>query len=213
VYTRLNTILLPEDTSLGLILKTAHQIFSGRPQELFHIDNRDYFAHLTLYSPEYPSKNLAQVSREVEKISRDLSPITLNFQDLFTGWGFVGLDYTKDRTVDSLHHRVLNALNPLRDGHLREKYAAGLKQNKYPSQEANYIRQYGYPNILSNFHPHITLGKFSGEDLAIRAKELFDTALIPTYITFSQLAVSEMGPYGTCTKILSKFSLHHPSRV
>ena len=206
MFTRLNTILIPEENAQNSILKLASRIFDGK-EELFHIDNKTYYAHITLYSPEYPTHNVDKVFAAVQAMSNATKPLTLDFNDFHTGGGYLGLDFIKDKPIDRLHKMVLEKLNPLREGRIRDKYADEIKEGKYSPDEVKYIKKFGYHYVLNSYHSHLSLGRFSSEEIAVQVKSGLTKDLVPPQIIFSHIAVSEMGPNGTCTKILKKYQL------
>ena len=213
-FIRINTILIPQDDIQDQLVKLAKKITRGK-KELFRIDNKNFFAHITLYSPEYPTCNLEKVTSKVKEISENKSKIVLEFDDFYTGWGFVGLGFKKNAWVDNLQKVILKELNPLREERIREKYDSEIIEGKYSKEEVNYIMKYGYNNVLNSFHPHLTLARFGSEDVAQGVKNNIKKNILPSKIAFPYLAISEMRPNGTCTKVLKKFKLYkfHTRRV
>ena len=198
--------MIPEGSIQRKLIALARKI-SIEQKELFYIDNKNFYAHITLYSPEYPKSNFEKVAKKVEEFSKNTNRIILDSEGFNTGWGYVGLDFKKSDQVDNLHKLALKELNPLREGRIRNKYENEIKEGKYPPIEVDYIKKYGYHNVLESFHPHLTLARFETEEIAQSIKGGLGTELLPSEITFTYLAISEMGPNGTCTKILKKFKL------
>ena len=205
-FVRINTILIPDDGIQGQLVKLAEKII-GDQKDIFHIDNKKYFAHITLFSPEYPVDNLEKVISKVEQISKQINEIVLEFEGFNTDLGYVGLEFKNSKQVENLHKLVLKELNSLREGRIRDKYVSEMAEGKYSNQEVNHIKRYGYHNVLESFHPHLTLARFETEELAQDIKSNMEEKLSFSEITFPYLAISEMGPNGTCTKILRKYSL------
>ena len=205
-YIRINTILIPEGGIQKKLIKIARKIVKGQ-KEIFYIDNKNFYTHITLYSPEYPKSNFEKVAKKVEEFSKNTNRIILDSEGFNTGWGYIGLGFKKSDQIDNLHKRILKELNPLREGRIRDKYESEIKESKYPPIEVDYIKKYDYHNVLGSFHPHPTLARFETEEIAQSIKGGLDPELLSSEITFPYLAISEMGPNGTCTKILKKFKL------
>lgn len=203
-YIRLNTILIPPADLKSQALELAAKIAKDR-ETVFSVDDKNYLPHLTLYSPEYPTKNRAKVYQSVAAAVVNTKPIELVFESFYQSWGYVGLGFKKTPEIEDIHKRILEALNPLREGHQREKYTKEVSEGNYPSGQIKYIEQYGYHNILDAYEPHLTIARFKDQTISEKiVDDLKRDLSVPTSFA-NKLAVSEMGSDGTCTKILKTF--------
>ncbi len=203
-FIRLNTVFLPDDRLNSLVLELAEQITRGK-DEIFHIDNQKYFAHLTIYAPEYPLKNYYHILSVVDDFAKNFRPTQLIFDSFYVGWRYVGIIFKKTAEIEHLHETLLESLNPLREGRVRDSYQSEIAAGKFSPDQVTNIANYGYHNVLLAFEPHLTLARFTNETDALElAKKLNQTIKIPLTET-SKLGVCEMGPNGTCTKIVQEF--------
>lgn len=205
-FIRLNTVLLPEGELLQVALKLAKKV-SKDNEVLYFLDNVRYIPHLTIYAPEYPSKNLNKILSSVGNIAKKISPVPLKFEKYYYGEGWIGLGFRKTTEVKKLHELILRGLNPLREGRLRIKYEAELADGKYNTTQKKYINEYGYQNVLKNYHPHLSIARF--EDFA-RAKEvcnLLPQSLVPVNAVVTKLGVGISGEHGTVTEMIKTFNL------
>lgn len=206
MFIRLNTILIPQDEVQDNLVKLAKEAGKNKGC-LFYIDNKRFFSHITLYSPEYPKSNLKEVLTSVENISKNTKEIILEFDDLVAKYGYLVVGFKKSYAINNLHRKVLQKLNPLREGRIREKYKQEIEDGKYTKEEVENIQNYSYHHVLESYYPHLTLARFENNDIAEKAINKLKKGSIPKKIMFPYLAVSEMGPHGTCTKVLKKNEL------
>lgn len=76
---------------------------------------------------------------------------------------------------------------------------------KYSKQRQVYMKQFGYPEVLDQFTPHLTLTRLKGQSAA---KRIVNSLVFPyEELTVSQLAAITMGEYGTCKGIVKEWSL------
>ncbi|MFZ2957457.1 MAG: DUF1045 domain-containing protein [Candidatus Ozemobacteraceae bacterium] len=99
----------------------------------------------------------------------DPTPGKLNFETFETGLktdmetgleispeGYLFWRVLLDAPLARLHKAVVEVLDPLRNGAVRPKFLDLIDQYK-PHEQEN-IRRYGFPWVLEDFSPHITLG-------------------------------------------------------
>ncbi len=206
MFIRLNTVLIPEDKVQDNLVKLAKKIGINE-KCLFHIDNNKFFSHITLYSPEYPTSNFEKVVTCVREISKRTEKTVLEFDGFVAKYGYLVMGFKKSKAINNLHKLVLQKLNPLREGRIREKYEKEIKDGKYTKEEVNNIKKYSYHHVLESYYPHLTLARFETDEIAQKVKSKLLEKIIPRNITFPYIAVSEMGSNGTCTNILQKFEL------
>jgi 2'-5' RNA ligase len=202
-FVRLNAVFLPDKGLEEKVLSLARQV-AGGGDEIFHIDNRRFFAHLTIYSPEYPEENVSKVYDEVEALAGKLTPFKLSFLDFNAVDGFVGARFAKTALAEMIHRQIVERLNPLRDGHIREKYLKELEGN-YSPQQRELIKRFGSPLVFDFYQPHLTLARLvDNREAQSVVAELNSRDKLPL-ARITKMAVAAMGPNGTCTKIIETF--------
>ncbi len=136
-------------------------------------------------------------------------PLKLIFERFFAEWGWMGLDFKKNKDVYSAHKKIVRLLGPLRDGHIREKYSEEMNTtNKYPRQQKEYIMKFGYPQVMTEYHPHLTLVRFINKKTSKSACAEFNQRNIKIADSFvKEIALVESGSHGTVTKFVRRFKL------
>ncbi len=66
-FTRVNIAVRPPEEVIEEAIKISNEI-SKEAEPFFILDDDTFFPHITIYSPEYPAKNLDKVLETVEKI-------------------------------------------------------------------------------------------------------------------------------------------------
>jgi 2'-5' RNA ligase len=206
MFRRLNTIFIPDENFQKQVLALAAKIFKDK-EEIFHIDNKSYFVHLTIYSPEYPLTNIREVISRVNEIAKGIEKFKLLFGDFSRVDGYVGINFRKTEEVTGIHKKILRKLNPLREGRIREKYPDLIKKGVYPPEQVKLINEYGYDKVLDFYEPHLTLGRFVNDEDATRALRELKNSVKLDKVLITKIGVSEMGPNGTCIKIGKAFNL------
>ncbi len=120
-YKRLNIILIVDAEFRKKALELARNMVI-REEEVFHIDDKNYFAHVTAYSPEFPENSIAEVIDRIGKLAKD----TKKFDLLATGVSvedrFVIIDFKSNDRIKELHETIVMMLNRLREGWIRKKF-------------------------------------------------------------------------------------------
>ena len=205
-YKRLNIILIVDNKPRKKALNLASSVGMG-DEQVFHIDDKKYFAHITIYSPEFSEKNIPKIIEMVEKISGGISKFDLPAVGLSAEDKSVIIDFEKTDKVVKIHETVVSALNQFRNGKIQEKYFSRIKEGKYSKEQVEMIQKYGYPNVLKLYRPHLTLGRLTSQEIAEKvARNLSgDNELKAAKII--KIGISEMGSNGTCTDIIKEFNL------
>lgn len=174
---------------------------------IFHIDDQNYFAHITIYSPEFPKHNTEKIVKEVEAFALrtkrfNLVATGLNAED---GDSIV-IDFERNKSIDALHETIVTLLNPLREGRIREKDAHAIKEGTYSSEQREMIERYGYRNVLGFYSPHLTLGELIDKEATERSVKQLES-MKGAVAKIDKIGISEWGPNGTCTHIMYQFDL------
>jgi 2'-5' RNA ligase len=205
-YKRLNIILIVDSKSRKMVLNLASSM-GIKDGQVFYIDDRKYFAHITVYSPEFSEKNIPKIIEAVKKISERISKFDLPVMGFSAEDRSVIIDFEKTDKMVKIHETILNALNQFRNGKIQEKYFSRIKEGKYSKEQVEMIQKYGYPNVLELYHPHLTLGRFTSQEIAEKVARNLDSGNDLKIIRIIGIGISEMGPNGTCTNIIKEFDL------
>ncbi len=164
----------------------------------FVLDGKKCFPHITLYFPNYPTNILPKIKDILSNVANNTNAFKLKFKDTTIAKidGGIFANYEQNDEGIRLKDLVVNLLNPLRNGLIREKY------KNDPSKD---VVEFGYP--INKYHfPHVTLTSFVDMN---NAKEFINKRnnIIFSDIMVDTIAICEMGEHGTCTKIIEKFKL------
>lgn len=202
-HQRLDIILGLAEPSRIQVLDLAKQL-SLAGEEVFHVDDKNYFAHLSLYFLEIAVEDIPALLRALEEMAGEFNRFKVRVSQIYAVEGSIALDLEKNEVLEKIEAMVVKNLNKFRQGKIRDKYLERIKEGYYSPQQTKLIEEYGCPDILELYAPHITLGRLVSPELAERiAKELN----LPKEIEIISLAVSEMGAHGTCINIINKFNL------
>lgn len=204
-YKRLDIILVVDGRFLKKVLELAGKI-GVEEEEVFHIDGKNYFSHVTIYSPEFPESNITEVVKAVGGFVRNTKKFNLVATGFSAEDGFVVVDFEKSSGVEELHRAIVQVLSPFREGRIGEKYLNEAKEGKYSVEQVDMIENYGHPNVLKLYRPHLTLGRLINQEAAERSLKRLEN-VGETTAQVEKISISEMGPNGTCTNILYEFGL------
>lgn len=201
-FTRINIAVKPPQEVAEQVVALSKDIGTHK-ESFFVLDGLHYFPHLTLYSPEYPEKNVDEILLATENIVAGTEPFTATSTLFNSHLGYIDLAMEKTDLWEKLHEAVVTRLNPYRENHIRDKYLSELA--RYSSIQQKYIQAYGYSEVFTTFRPHITITRLKDE---ARAKELAQNLTTPFQsFQVTELAAYTMGDHGSCTGIIKEFPL------
>ncbi len=205
--------LIPTSATSTLLTSKATSLFNGHPAPIVQILNDvdsclSIPPHLTLYQCALPLKDsvikhacvaLSDISSRVDKITCKDASLSCNSDE-----GSVEVKFSnKNFELRSLQAQVVTALNPLRQGLLREKNPASVPLSKLMTTNVN-VQEFGWEETIGDFNPHVTLAWFPPDDAKEFLKKLPNlfTNHVANGYSFEKLGLYVMGPYGTCTQLL-----------
>ncbi|MFH1366998.1 MAG: 2'-5' RNA ligase family protein [Patescibacteria group bacterium] len=203
-YIRLNTVLKPPQEIVEKVITLSQEIGKKHAAE-FILDGRNFFPHLTLYSPEYPQNRLDDVMEKVNILAEEFPAVNMEYKGLRSGQGFIVLDFALTPAIKKMHETIVKILNPLREGHHKEKYDAPDYQMKMSDEQKNNIIKYGYPDAMGLYHPHLSIIRLKDEKIAREICQ--NLTWSEKEFTIDTLAVYKMGKHGTCTELEAEFKL------
>lgn len=165
--------------------------------------------HVSVYQAAYPPGKLPSVEANVRTVTDSTAPFEMHLNGLGDFWGtFVFWDAVKSPELSSLHFRLMARLNPLREGRLLPIHQDILNDGNTPVPLRESIRQYGNPLAGSQERPHITLTRFkSAEVIPGIRDELKTWTSSATVMLVDSIAITEVGPHGTCPRVLQTYRL------
>ena len=203
-FTRLNiTFKLPENVAEKAIGLSRE--ISKKNKAFFVLDGIQFYPHITIYSPEYPEKNLDEVLEKISEIVSNIEKVNLTLKEIGGGQGFISIKFDYTPELKKIHEEIVLKLNPLRDSHTMEKYTADDYKMKLTTEKQENIRKYGYPSSMSLYSVHLTIIRLEDELLAKTISEGIKWD-IPEF-TIDKIAVYKMGEHGTCRELVKDFSL------
>ncbi len=200
-FIRLNTAFTPPKEVSEKAIELSNTV-SNSVDTYFVLDGIQFYPHITIYPPEYPEENIPKVLEAMSEISKSFNPINLKYQKLDIVQRSLIVVFERSSQIQEVHEQTVNGLNPLREGHIRDKYSNG--RMKFSHQQLQNIEKYGYPAAMSLDDPHLTITRLKDEN---EAKEILSTIKwdIPEFI-IDKIGVYKSGEYGTCRELLREFS-------
>lgn len=202
-FARINIVFKPPIEVAQLVADVSREI-SQKYETFFTADNQKVFPHITIYSPEYPARNLEKVFEAVENLAREFSPPQFIFREVKAGQGFVTLDFDYAEEIKKIHETIVEKLNPLRENRVRQKYTDTYMM-KFSDEKRENIKKYGYPNSMAFYLPHMTLARLKDADLAEKVAK--DIQWPAKEFKVDKLGAYKMGEHGTCVELMEEFML------
>ena len=203
-YLRLNIALKPPQNVANKIIELSKQLGKDY-NSVFILDGKNFYPHITVYSPEYPEDNINKVLEGVGEISKKFSEVALNYKEMKAGQGFIGVSFELTPEIKKLHESVVEKFNLLRDGHIRKKYEASDYKMRMSEEKKQNIAKYGYPSSMSLYSPHLTIIRLEDEQEAERVVR--DLEWNTKQFVVDTIAVYKMGENGTCIEPVKEVSL------
>lgn len=169
---------------------------------LYTVYDRNYIAHITLYAAEFPVQNMVKVKDALRTVIHCEKALSLQ-SNIYrqNKFGYVDIAYTNSAALRTLQHKIVEVLNPLREG-LLTKNAQEYLPMVSKIQKHNFLT-YGYDYVGKNFIPHLTLSKLTEFD----AGALADLERGNFSFLVNKICIFELGKYNTCKKSVACFHL------
>jgi len=202
---RFNTAFKPSEEIAKKAILLSREIAKNN-EAFFVLGEINFHPHVTIYSPEYPELNRNKILATVEEIASKTKKAKFISKGLGTIKGFIGVYFELTPEIKQLHEEIVNKLNPLRGGHIRDKWQQGSDYHMEFSQEQKEnIEKYGYPDAMGLYKPHLSIIRLKKEFLAETIASKLDWE-IPQFVV-NKLAVYKMGEHGTCKELVKEFNL------
>lgn len=186
------------DGDLGAeLVALSATIHRSVPSEIV-LDEGDMLPHLTVYSTVFPTRSVDLVVPRLVRAVSETAPFTIELCSTSCFSGRVFVDAQPSPTLASLHRKVLENLNDLRDGVFdhEELLLEGLTDEMRRS-----VVETGMWAAGEIYRPHVTIAKPFDQARCDEA-----SGLLPTRLAFEmvvrQLSLVETGPNGACQNVL-----------
>ncbi len=203
-FIRLNIAFKPPKNVAEEVIALSREI-SQNNEASFVLDGIQFHPHITIYSPEYPEKNLDKVLEKITEIARNTEKVNLTSKGISSHQGFISVKFDYTLELKEIHEEIVLKLNPLREGHIREKDADDDYKMRFTSEQQENIKEYGYPASMSLYSSHLTVIRLKDELLAQNISEEIKWDI--HQFTADKIAVYKMGEHGTCEKLVKEFTL------
>jgi 2'-5' RNA ligase len=193
---------VPPESAKDLAVKLSAEI-SQKSEAYFVLDGKNFYPHITIYAPEFPAKNLDKVLFSIEELSKQISSVRFSFTKMMPEFGWIGVESKLSEEIKNIHIKIVQLLNPLHEGHLREKYLS--ETNDIANGEQDNIKLYGHPHVIDLYRPHLTLIRLKDKKAAEKIAGEIDWPL--KEFTLDKIGVFKMGDHGTCVELIKEFNL------
>jgi hypothetical protein len=160
------------------------------------------YPHITIYQLVVSSKNFQDLTDSIEDISKKIVPQNFKFLKPEHHDGYIGIEFRRTRKLTAAQAQILKTANKFRE---RRSIISAEQELLYDPEQRKIIKKFGFENLGRYYRPHVTLAKLDDVHSAKKALEGLDMD-VPDFIC-SQIGIFLLGEFGTCKKLLKKFSL------
>ncbi|MBU6500228.1 MAG: DUF1045 domain-containing protein [Patescibacteria group bacterium] len=169
---------------------------------MFSLGEKKFVPHITIYILDLPAKNEKKAISKLKSLAAKMAPIEFNsLRYRNSGRGYAEILYKKNRAAVELQGRVVKAINPLREGIIRDRYKSVL--NVIPRGMRENVNKFGFSDVGVKYRPHLTLTRFPNN----RKADLKMIGRRGLSFVVSEIGIYRRGENGTCRKLIAKFIL------
>jgi hypothetical protein len=175
--------------------------------------------HVSLFMLTVDEEEVNGVVHVVEQLAKTRPALEVEGAEYrHNPYGALEVHFTRSAAWRALQRAVINALEPLRRGRLRDVDPSGtcirdlVNNTPHDDSRRQQLLRYGYDEIADESHgghdrfsPHVTLTWPRDPDFRVPSQGLPSARVFSGLLT--ELAVFGMSAYGTCTKNYGVFSL------
>ncbi|MEO6761365.1 MAG: hypothetical protein ABI220_03240 [Candidatus Saccharimonadales bacterium] len=196
-----NVVLLPNSELADKAIATSRGL--AKEPVLFTLEIGKFFPHVSIYMLQLRRADLLEAVERLKQLADRLQSFELAARKYNQEQGYFDIEYTKTEAIRLLQPKVIELLNPMRDGLMpddakRLHNISGLKLEN--------IKLYGFSSVGELYRPHLTLTRFFGRmdisNLPLPNANEFSGE-------FPAIGIFEMGPNGTCKRKISEFELRY----
>lgn len=147
---RINVYAIVSDNIESLFLQAAGLLKQEEGMDSFPLQG--FQIHCTLYMTDYPVEAKDRVINRMAALARSTGRFDIITDGLeLTSGNWFFLNFARTWELQALSDAVVRLLSPLR---LETGHVPAWAQN-YPAK-LEYIKQYGSPNVFTEYNPHLT---------------------------------------------------------
>ena len=198
----LNIVLLPDEKTKRQVIEWSKSI-AEQFDTYFVLDGQTLLPHITLYQARYPIKNQPKIEEKIKIVAESSTPFTVSMTGFSGHWGFLFADVEVSNELRGLHDRIVDELNPLREGEIAST-VKGLTGLTKEQEEA--VEKFGYIYAKDTFTvPHITITRLKNPDQIEQAIK----SITPALFSFETrvIALAQTGEHGTCPQPMRTFEI------
>lgn len=167
----------------------------------FILDSKSFFPHITLYHVNLDEAVIPDLVDSLQTMVASIEPFEMKENEyalINTEW--VDRGYERSQKIQDLHQSVLETGVPFHkksDGELKEEWS-----DLSPARKEN-LELYGWSEARDLYRPHLTLTRLkerAGEEILRELPEVGFSFMA------TEVALYEMGEYGTCKTLVGIFS-------
>lgn len=168
---------------------------------MFVLNRTSERPHVTLYYCVLPAGSVHRVVRALNRVAAVHHAFALRARAAYVEDRWVGVRYERTRAIVALHRAVVDAVNPIRAGALRERDRERLPTAS-PRVRAR-IERYGSRSVGVAFEPHLTFTRFAEAGCTVVPVHPLDV------FSFRAEAIGlfTCGRHGTVVRLLRALSL------
>jgi len=202
-HIQINTVIIPSMETQQEAFRFIEKLRQYAEPEFF-VSEEGPFPHITLYAPEYPESQMSEIQNHLRQFAQESKGVYLPFSHIeVVQDGGVFFVYKETPEIDKMRFAIVEKLNGLRGGHVRQKY---YNTERFNNEQKNDIEKFGYPFSFYKF-PHITLCKFKNIEEAQAVIDALGELPCPPSLFVNILGLYEMGTFGRCIKLVDKYTL------
>lgn len=205
-HVRLNTAIIPTKDFYDFSIKLSEEISSEFKTD-FTLSGALNLPHITMYPPEYPESSQEQVVDMVSKIASENRPFSISVKSLDVNEGWVQISFQVTPMLYGLHKTLVERLSPYREDRIRDKYRTSNYVHLADSKTLSLIDFYGYPAVLGNFSPHLTICHLKNYFDELEVKKLIERKPLKSQMDVESIGVHLSGEFGTARKLVAQFRL------
>ncbi len=163
-----------------------------------------YTPHITIYQAEFPKKNEKEVLQVIKSLASTSEAVSFVPIGIKIKGRYVSLGLEDGGEAERFHKKLIEKLNPLREGNIKDSYKIST-QNLTKEEQKN-IDEWGYPYVMNLYRPHLTVLALADEKDATevsRAISWSKSFLVNTITTI----ISGKDEQGAKLKIVREFHI------
>jgi 2'-5' RNA ligase len=195
----IDVVLIPDAELLAAAI-TLNRALQGVPDAPIVLDQTTCLPHVSLAMGCVGEHEVAAIANVLDALAAahppvELIPTGFHVRQSQTGYVVASVELARTAPLQSLHETVMHGVDPLvsRDA-APEMF---VEPHAIPLSTLRWVNEYASAASFERFWPHITLGMGA----------LPDGTIPPAPALASRLALCQLGPHGTCRRVLVEAAL------